>query len=84
MMLETLSLAPDTALPPAEATDDAEALAPEMAPEAEALTPDTLALADAVMPTELDSDEMAPPSRIELEAEGAEMVVDSEPETDWP
>lgn len=62
-------------------TEETEALAPEMAPLAAELTDEALALAPLVIPTELASEERAPPS-MELEAEGAEMVDESEPETD--
>lgn len=92
MTLETALLALLMADPPAEMagppaemvegapTPDSEPLTPATAEVMLALTPDM----DPVIPTDWERDERAPASMIELEAEGALMVVDKDPETDWP
>lgn len=82
--LEALSAAPPTALDAPPTSDEAELAAPPTPPATVELTPETLApapLAELVMATELEIEERTPASR-ELEAEGAEMVVESEPEAD--
>ena len=76
--------APPTTLDAPLMAAETEALAPEIAPPAAELTDEALALtplAPLVMAIELEREDRAPPS-MELEAEGAEMVDESEPETD--
>jgi hypothetical protein len=70
--------APPTPLEAAEATEPAEPVTPE----AEAEAPE-VAEAEAVMATELEREERAPPSRVD-EADGAEIVVEREPDADCP
>jgi len=75
--MEEAELAPSAIpLEATEATEPAEAVAPEA--EAEAVEEAML-----VMATELEREERAPPSR-EEDADGALMVVEREPEADCP
>ena len=84
MTLEALLATPETTLEAPLTTDEAEAPAPERAPPAAEVTEAALEeapLAMLVMARELEREEMTPPS-MELEAEGAEMVDERDPETD--
>jgi hypothetical protein len=72
---EEAELAPSAIpLEAAEATEPTEPVTPEAEEVAEAML---------VMATELDREERAPPSRDE-DADGALMVVERDPEADWP